>query len=44
LSEQFDRLLDRMQTPAVRRGIAAAFSASAKQLGKAAVTVARKRG
>lgn len=44
LSEQFDALLARMQTPAARRGMAAAFNASTKQLGKAAVAAARKRG
>jgi len=44
LSEQFDALLDRMQTPRARRGMSAAFNASPKQLGKAAVVSARKRG
>ena len=44
LSGQFDALLERMQTPAARRGMAAAFNASSKQLGKAAVKAARKRG
>ena len=44
LSGQFDELLERMQTPAARRGMATAFSASPKQLGKAAVKAARKRG
>ncbi|HEY2972493.1 MAG TPA: type II toxin-antitoxin system prevent-host-death family antitoxin [Pyrinomonadaceae bacterium] len=44
LSEQFDTLLARMQLPAARRGMAAAFNASPKQLGKAAVGAARKRG
>lgn len=44
LSEQFDALIDRMQTPAARRGMTAAFGASSKQLGKAAVAAARKRG
>ena len=44
LSGQFDALLERMQTPAARRGMAAAFNASPKQLGKAAVKAARKRG
>ncbi len=43
LSEQFDALLDHMQTPAARRGMAAAFNASSKRLGKAAVASARKR-
>ncbi len=44
LSEQFDDLLDRMQTRQARRGMAAAFEAAPKQLGKAAVSSARKRG
>jgi hypothetical protein len=44
LSSQFDALLDRMQTPQARRGMSAAFNASSKQLGKAAVVAARKRG
>jgi prevent-host-death family protein len=44
LSEEFDALLDRMQTSAARRGMSAAFNASPKQLGKAAVASARKRG
>lgn len=41
LSEQFDTLLERMQSPKARRGMAAAFRADNKQLGKAAVA-ARK--
>ena len=44
LTEQFDTLLERMQTPKARRGMAAAFGANNKQLGKAAVVAARKRG
>lgn len=44
LSEQFDTLLARLQTPKARAGMKAAFNASPKQLGKAAVAVARKRG
>ena len=44
LSEQFDTLLERMQTPKARRGMAAAFGANQKQLGKVAVVAARKRG
>jgi antitoxin Phd len=43
LSEQFDTLLERMQSPKARRGMAAAFRANNKQLGKAAVAAARKR-
>ena len=43
LSEQFDTLLERMQSAKARRGMAAAFRADKKQLGKAAVAAARKR-
>lgn len=43
LTEQFDTLLERMQTPSARRGMAAAFGANNKQLGKVAVVAARKR-
>jgi len=42
LSGQFDGLLARMQTPAARKGVAAAFNASPKALGRAAVKAARK--
>ena len=41
LTEQFDTLLERMQSPKARRGMAAAFRADNKQLGKAAVAAAR---
>jgi hypothetical protein len=44
LSGEFDALLVRMQTPAARAGMQAALDASPGQLGKAAVTLARKRG
>jgi len=44
LTEQFDTLLERMQSPKARRGMAAAFGANNKQLGKVAVVAARKRG
>lgn len=44
LSHQFDALLARMQTPKARIGMKTAFDASPKQLGKAAVAAARKRG
>jgi len=44
LSAEFDALLARMQTPAARAGMKAAFDASPQQMGKAAVAVARKRG
>ncbi len=43
LSEEFDALLARMQTVEARGGMEAAFSASPKELGKAAVAAARKR-
>lgn len=43
LNDEFDALLARMQTPKARAGMKAAFSASPKQLGKAAVAAARKR-
>jgi antitoxin Phd len=44
LSGEFDALLARMQTPKARAGMKAAFGASPKQLGRAAVAAARKRG
>jgi len=44
LSHEFDALLARMQTPGARLGMKSAFSASAKQLGKAAAAAARRRG
>lgn len=43
LTEQFDALLERMQSAKARRGMAAAFRADKKQLGKAAVAAAGKR-
>ena len=43
LNGEFDALLARMQTPKARAGMKAAFAASPKQLGKAAVAAARKR-
>ena len=43
LTEQFDTLLERMQSPKARRGMAAAFRADHEQMGKAAVAAARKR-
>jgi antitoxin Phd len=42
LTRQFDALLDQMQTAKARAGMKAAFNASPKQLGKAAVAFARK--
>jgi antitoxin Phd len=44
LSDEFDSLLARMQTPRARAGMKAAFHASPEQLGKAAVAMARRRG
>ena len=44
LSGEFDALLARMQTPKARTGMKAAFDASPKRLGLAAVAAARKRG
>src|SRR5918992_1178240 len=41
LSREFDALLARMQTAEARRGMKAAFAASGKRLGKAAVAAAR---
>jgi antitoxin Phd len=43
LSAEFDSLLMRMQRPGVRKSMLAAFRASPKQIGKAAVVAARKR-
>jgi prevent-host-death family protein len=44
MSAEFDALLAKMQTPAARARMQAAFDASPKQMGKAAVALARKRG
>jgi antitoxin Phd len=44
LTQELDELLLRMQTPKARAGMSAAFHASLKQLGKAAVAAARPRG
>jgi antitoxin Phd len=44
LTADFDAMLVRMQTPRARRGMQAAFGASPRALGRAAVTAARKRG
>ena len=44
LDGEFDALLARTQTPKARRGMKAAFAASGKQLGKAAVAATRQRG
>jgi len=44
LTAEFDSLLAQMQGPAVRNAMQSAFHASPKQLGRAAVAAARKRG
>ena len=44
LSGEFDALLTGMQTPKARAGMKAAFDASSKELGRAAVAAARRRG
>jgi prevent-host-death family protein len=41
LTDEFDALLDRMQTPRAKSGVAAAFDASPEELGRAAVKAAR---
>lgn len=42
LGAQFEDLLSKMRTPAAKKGVAAAFRASPKKLGAAAVKAARK--
>ena len=44
LSGEFDALLARMQMPKARAGLKAAFDASPKEIGAAAVAAARRRG
>ena len=44
LSADFDAMLDRMQTPKARARMKAAFGTSPRDLGKAAVAAARRRG
>lgn len=43
LTEQFDELLERMQTPRSKAAMAAAFGAGPDQLGRAAVKAARPK-
>lgn len=43
LEAEFDAMLQRMQTPAQRAGVRAAFAASPKAFGRAALEGARKR-
>lgn len=44
LSRKYDAMLTRMQAPAARKRMKAAFSATPKQLAEAALEFARKRG
>jgi antitoxin Phd len=44
LTHEFDALVASMQTPKARQGMKAAFAASGKQLGQAAVAATRRRG
>ena len=44
LTGEFDALLEGMQRPSSRAAMKTAFGASPKQLGRAAVAAARKRG
>ena len=44
LSAEFDSLLMRMQSPGARNSMQSAFHSSPRQLGKAAIAAARKRG
>jgi antitoxin Phd len=44
LTQEFDDLLERMQTPKAKAAMRSAFNATPKQLGQAAVAAARKRG
>jgi prevent-host-death family protein len=44
LNADFDAMLARMQTPRARVAMKAAFGAPPKELGRAAVAAARKRG
>lgn len=43
LSDEFDALLDAMQSPRAKAGAAAAFDASPAELGRAAVKAARRK-
>jgi prevent-host-death family protein len=44
LTEEFDELLARQQTSRAKAGMRAAFAASSRNLGRAAVAAARSRG
>ena len=43
LTAEYDALLDRMQAPAARKGMAAAFDAEPAELGRVAAKATRKR-
>jgi prevent-host-death family protein len=43
LDDEFDALLAKMQTPAAKAGVAAAFDASPEEFGRAAVRAARPK-
>jgi antitoxin Phd len=43
LTDEFDAVLDRLQSPNARAGLRTAFAASPQRLGRAAVKAARKR-
>ncbi len=43
LSTKFDGLLERMQSPAARKGMEAAFNATPEALGRAAAKAAKRR-
>jgi prevent-host-death family protein len=43
LSTKFEDLLERLQAPAARKGLKAAFNATPAELGRAAVEAARRR-
>ena len=43
LSDQFDQLLERMQTPQAKSAMVSAFDATPEQLGRAAVKAARPK-
>jgi antitoxin Phd len=44
LSDEFDRLLARLQTPRARKALQFAFDATPKELGRLAVAQQRRRG
>lgn len=44
LTQEFDALFAKMQSPKARKGMKDAFDATPSELGRAAVAAARKRG